>query len=67
MKPLSDTPQDPAPDASVTLVYVGPEGHTSPELGPLVVGRRYQIAAALAAYLCSAHPDFWQLAATSKE
>lgn len=53
-----------AQDAPVSLVYVGPPEQTSPTLGPLVAGRRYQMAADFAAYLVSTHPDYWQAAPT---
>lgn len=45
--------------ALATLVYIGPAGQESPTLGPLVAGQRYQIDAALAAYLCEQHPEYW--------
>lgn len=57
-------PLETAPDAQVSLVYVGPPEQTSPALGPLVAGRRYQMAADFAAYLVSTHPDYWQAAPT---
>lgn len=46
---------------TATLIYVGPEGQESPLLGPLVAGRRYQVAADLAGYLAAIHPNYWQL------
>lgn len=53
-------PASPAPEALVSLTYVGPPEQTSPSLGTLVVGRRYQMASALAEYLGHSHPDYWQ-------
>lgn len=61
------TPAAPA-EAKASLVYVGPPEQSNPDLGPLVAGRRYQVAASLAAYLCVTHPDYWQAqAAEPKE
>lgn len=57
-----------APEATVPVTYVGPPEQTSPDLGPLVAGQRYQVAADRAAYLCATHPDYWQaVASTVKE
>lgn len=65
----NDAPQTPAaPDARTGVTYVGPPEQSHPDFGPLVAGRRYQIQADLAAYLCSTHPDYWQaVAQTVKE
>ena len=52
----------PEPEAPVSLTYIGPPEQESPTFGPLVAGRRYQVAADLAAYLVSTHPDYWQAA-----
>lgn len=62
------TSTEAAPEATTPITYVGPPEQSSPELGPLVAGRRYQVAADLAAYLCVTHPDYWQaVAQTVKE
>lgn len=67
--PLIDDENDaksdstPAPDARVSVTYVGPPEQTSPDHGPLVAGRRYQMQAASAVYLCATHPDYWQAVA----
>jgi len=53
---------EPTPEARVPLTYIGPPEQESPALGPLVAGRRYQVAADFAAYLVSTHPDYWQAA-----
>lgn len=64
MTPKHDTLQTRVaePEAPTTLIYVGPPDQESPALGPLVAGRRYQVAAELAAYLVSTHSDYWQAA-----
>ncbi len=64
MQPKHDKLQArvPEPEASTTLIYIGPPEQESPALGPLVAGRRYQVAADLAAYLVSTHSDYWQAA-----
>lgn len=54
----------PVPEARASLTYIGPPEQTSPDLGPLVAGRRYQMAADRAAYLAATHPDYWQAAPT---
>lgn len=64
-KPTPPPSDAPVPEVPVSVTYVGPEGHESPTFGPLVAGRRYQIQADLAAYLCATHPDFWQAVATT--
>ena len=46
------------PDA-IEIEYIGPPGQTSPELGPLSAGRRYQVTATFGAYLLATHPDYW--------
>lgn len=56
-----------APEARVSLEYVGPPEQSSPDHGPLVAGRRYQMAADLAAYLSATHPDYWQAVRPPKE
>lgn len=65
-KKLSTTTSD-AADAAVAparLIYVGPEGQTSPVFGELAPGRIYTMAdATFAAYLAAKHPDYWQRAA----
>ena len=48
------------PEGPTPLEYIGPPDHSHPDFGPLVVGRRYQIPAALAVYLVVAHPDYWR-------
>lgn len=67
--PLTDDTHDtPTPEASVRVEYIGPPEQSHPDLGPLVAGRRYQIQAALAAYFCATHPEYWQaVAQTVKE
>jgi hypothetical protein len=42
-----------------TLDYIGPAGQTSPVLGLLSVGARFQVNALFAAYLVAQHPDVW--------
>lgn len=63
-KPEIMTTADPPPEARVTLTYIGPPEQTSPALGPLVAGRRYQVAADMAAYLVATHSEYWQAAPT---
>ena len=65
MKQPESQPVQASEDASIE--YVGPPEQMSPNLGPLVAGRRYQMQAELAAYLCATHPDYWQAVRPPKE
>ena len=65
---IDSTPETTAPETRTGLTYIGPPEQAHPDHGPLVAGRRYQMAADLAAYLCATHPDYWQaVAQTVKE
>jgi hypothetical protein len=68
MTKMRVTPEATEAEARTSLEYVGPPEQSHPDLGPLVAGRRYQVAASLAAYLCANHSDYWRaVTATLKE
>ncbi len=66
--PLARTDTAPVEAGPARLIYIGPRGHVSPLLGPLVPGASYAVDdSALARYLCAQHPDFWRVPAPPKE
>lgn len=62
-KKTSSAPAADAAAETTTLRYVGPGGQTSHVFGELEPTKTYTADAALATYLVSKHPDYWQLAA----
>lgn len=60
MTKMRSTKETTEAEARTSLEYIGPPEQSHSELGPLVAGRRYQVAASLAAYLCANHSDYWR-------
>jgi hypothetical protein len=55
------------PIKTVSLVWVGPEGHYWPHVDQtLVAGQRYQVEESLAREIVKASPDHWQRPAQPK-